>query len=75
MDNISSQTNLQFNATCLFGGNFYLLAGTNLTQPLSAWAPVWTNSVTARGSNNFTATLTNALNPSAGGQFYILEAQ
>ena len=70
---ISSRTNLQFNATCLFGGTFQLLAGTNLTQPLNLWTPVWTNSITNRGINNFTATLTNAVNSSR--QFYILQAQ
>jgi alpha-tubulin suppressor-like RCC1 family protein len=70
---ISSRTGLQFNATTPFGGNFYLLAGTNFTLPLSQWTPVWTNSVTARGTNNFSVTLTNALNP-GGQQFYILKS-
>jgi alpha-tubulin suppressor-like RCC1 family protein len=69
----SSGTGLQINATTLFGGNFYLLAGTNFTLPLQ-WTPVWTNSVTMRGTNNFSATLTNAVNAS-GRQFYILQSQ
>ncbi|MDD5140576.1 MAG: hypothetical protein PHY43_10000 [Verrucomicrobiales bacterium] len=69
-----SNTDLQLTATCGFGGNFYLLAGTNLGQPLSQWIPVWTNSVTTRGANNFSATLTNAVN-SGKQQFYILQSQ
>jgi alpha-tubulin suppressor-like RCC1 family protein len=68
------QTNLQFTATCGFGGNFYLLAGTNLAQPLNQWTPVWTNVITSRGENNFSATLTNAVN-SGPQQFYILQSQ
>ncbi len=69
----SSKTNLQFTATCGFGGKFYLLAGTNLSQPVSQWTPLRTNSITARGTNNSTATLTNAVN-SAAEQFYILQS-
>ena len=68
-------TNLQFSATCQFGGPFRLLAGTNLTQPLHQWTPVWTKSVTTRGTSNFTATLTNAVIPTASQQFYILQSQ
>jgi alpha-tubulin suppressor-like RCC1 family protein len=71
---ISSNTNLQFTAACGFGGNFYLLAATNLTEPLNQWTPVWTNSVTSRGTNNFSATLTNAVN-SGTQQFFILQSQ
>ena len=74
-ESISSGTNLQFNATCLFGGTFHLLTSTNLAQALSQWTTVWTNSITARGTNNFTATLTNALSLGAGQQFYILQSQ
>jgi alpha-tubulin suppressor-like RCC1 family protein len=73
-ETISFNTNLQFAATCGFGGNFYLLSGTNLTQPLSAWRPVSTNSVTTRGINNFSTTLTNAVQ-SVSQQFYILQSQ
>jgi hypothetical protein len=71
---ISSKTNLQFTATCGFGGNFYLLAGTNLSQPVSQWAPVWTNVITSRYTNVFLAVLTNAIN-SCGQQFYILQSK
>lgn len=73
--NLSSKTNLQFKATCQFGGTFYLLTGTNLTQPLNQWTPVSTNAVTARGTNNCIATLTNVINPGVGQQFYILQSQ
>ena len=71
---VSANTNLQFTATCLFGGNFYLLAGNNLTQPLSQWTPVWTNAITLRYANIFSATLTNAVNSSSQ-QFYILQSR
>jgi alpha-tubulin suppressor-like RCC1 family protein len=69
----SSGTGLQINATTPFGGTFYLLAGTNLTLPLQ-WTPIWTNSVTTNVANNFSVTLTNAVN-SAGQQFYFLKSQ
>jgi len=71
---LTCQIGLQFNATCSFGGNFYLLASTNLSQPLSQWMPIWTNSITTRGTNNFSATLTNVVN-SASQQFFILQSQ
>ena len=71
---VSANTNLQFTATCGFGGNFYLLAGTNLAMPLSQWTPVWTNVITSRSANIFSATLTNAIN-SGNQQFYILQSQ
>jgi Regulator of chromosome condensation (RCC1) repeat len=74
-NNISSKTNLQFNATCQFGGAFCLLTSTNLAQSLSQWKPVQTNSVTSRGTNNFSVTLTNALSFRAAQQFYILQSQ
>jgi alpha-tubulin suppressor-like RCC1 family protein len=74
-NSISSATNLQFNAACQFGGTFYLLAGTNLTQSLSQWTPVATNVINYRFNNLFSATLTNAVNSSAGQQFYILQSQ
>jgi alpha-tubulin suppressor-like RCC1 family protein len=75
MCGISSGTNLQFNATCQFGGTFYLLVSTYLTQSLSQWMPVWTNSIHARVNNNFTATLTNAVSSSPEQRFYILQSQ
>jgi alpha-tubulin suppressor-like RCC1 family protein len=71
---LSSRTNLQFMATTGFGGNFSLLTGTNLGTSLSQWPPLRTNSVTARGTNNYSVTVTNAVNP-GGGQFYILQSQ
>jgi len=70
---VISKTNLQVNATTLFGGTFYLRANTNLAAPLSQWQPLRTNSVTARGTNNLSVTLTNAVN-SHGQQFYILQS-
>ena len=69
-----SNTDLEFIATCGFGGNFCLLAGTNLDEPLSRWRPVWTNSIVYRYANIFSATVTNAIN-SNGQQFYILRSQ
>jgi alpha-tubulin suppressor-like RCC1 family protein len=69
----SSQTNLQFNATCGFGGNFCLLGSTTFALPLNQWTPLATNAVTARGTNNYSVTLTNAFNP-GGPQFYILKS-
>ena len=74
VETISSNTNLQFTATCGFGGNFYLLAGTNLAQPLSQWIPVWTNVIADSYNNNFSVTLTNAVN-SGSQQFFILQSQ
>jgi hypothetical protein len=74
-EGIIAGTNLQFEATCLFAGNFYLLMGTNVGQPLSQWTPVWTNLINGRGPNNFTVTLTNAVNSGSAQQFYILRSQ
>jgi alpha-tubulin suppressor-like RCC1 family protein len=71
---LSSTTNLQFTATTGFGGSFSLQAGTNLAQLLSQWTPLRTNSITARGTNNYSVTVTNAVN-SSGQQFYILQSQ
>jgi alpha-tubulin suppressor-like RCC1 family protein len=71
---ISSKTNLQIKATTGSGGKFALLAGTNIATPLSQWLPRRTNSVTTRGTNNFSFTVTNAVKP-GGGQFYILQSQ
>src|SRR5260221_2833707 len=70
---ISSGTGLQLNATCHFGGTFYLLTATDLALALSQWTAVWTNSVTTNGANNFSVTLTNAVN-TGGGRFYILQS-
>ena len=67
---ISSKTNLQIKATTRFGGKFSLLATTNLSQ----WLPLRTNSITARGTNNYSVTVTNAVNL-GGGRFYLLQSQ
>ena len=71
---LSSQTNLQINATCGFGGNFYLLGSTNPALPLNQWTPLRTDSITLRGANNYSVTLTNAVNAGAR-QFYILQSR
>jgi alpha-tubulin suppressor-like RCC1 family protein len=70
----SLQTNVQLNATCGFGGNFYLLGSTNLVLPLSQWTPLRTNSVTLRGANNYSVMLTNAATAREW-QFYVLRSQ
>ena len=70
-----SQTNLQFTATCGFGGNFYLLASTNVAQPLNQWTPIWTNAVNSRVTNNLDVTIPNAVQFSHGQQFYILQSR
>jgi alpha-tubulin suppressor-like RCC1 family protein len=70
---VSSQADLQLNATCGFGGNFYLLGSSDMTLPVSQWTPLATNAVIARGTNNYSVTLTNAVN-SASQQFYLLQS-
>jgi hypothetical protein len=71
---ISSETDLQFTATCGFGGFFYLLTSSNLAQPRNQWVPVWTNSIDTRSNNNFNVTLSNAANSQIGRQFFILQS-
>ena len=71
---ISSKTNIQIKATTGFGGKFSLLTGTNLNSLLGQWTPLRTNSVTARGTNNYSVIVTNAVK-SNGQQFYILQSQ
>ena len=71
---ISSKTNIQIKATTGFGGRFSLLAGTNIGPPLSQWLPLRTNSITVRGTNNYSITVTNVVNPGSG-RFYILQSQ
>jgi alpha-tubulin suppressor-like RCC1 family protein len=75
IESISAGTNLRFKTTCQFAGSFYLLMGTNFSQPLSQWTSVWTNLIKGRGTNNFTATLTNAVNAGLAQEFYILRSQ
>ncbi len=72
---VSSGTNLQLNATCQYGGTFYLLTGANLTQSLNQWTPVWTNIISSRGTNNFDAILTNAVSSIFPQRFYVLHSQ
>jgi alpha-tubulin suppressor-like RCC1 family protein len=71
-ESISGGTNLQFNATCGFGGNFYLLTSTNLAQPVCQWTSVWTNDIIFHSYNVFSATLPATGTP--GGQFFILKS-
>ncbi len=68
----SGVSNLFVQATCQFGGTYYLLSSTNLTRPISQWTTLLTNSIIFRGSNNFSAPL---VIPSSGKQFYILHSQ
>src|ERR1035438_248469 len=69
---ISSRTNLQISATTGFGGNLYLLGTTNIALQLNQWPAVRTNLITTRGTNNFSITLTNAVNFSSR-QLYLLQ--
>jgi alpha-tubulin suppressor-like RCC1 family protein len=71
---LSTRTNLQINATCGFGDNYYLLGSTNLLLSLSQWKPLRTNSITLRGVDNYSVTLTNAVT-GGGRQYYILQSQ
>jgi alpha-tubulin suppressor-like RCC1 family protein len=71
---LSSRTNLQISATTGFGGNLYLLGTTNIALQLNQWTAVRTNLITTRGTNNFSITLTNAVNLSSR-QLYLLQSQ
>jgi alpha-tubulin suppressor-like RCC1 family protein len=70
----SAGTNLQFDAECGFGGVFYLLTSTHLDFPMNKWTPIWTNIISDRSANHFSATLTNA-ETFTGNRFYILRSQ
>ncbi|HEV2456477.1 MAG TPA: hypothetical protein VGY98_19600 [Verrucomicrobiae bacterium] len=74
IESVSSGTNLQFNATCTIGGNYYLLTGTNLAEPLSHWTPIWTNTILYHDYPTFSAILTNAVNCDRQ-RFYMLQSQ
>jgi len=66
--------NLVLNGTAgLSGRTYFVLMGTNLTEPLNQWAPVATNAPAADG--NFSITATNAVNPNAPRRYYILQLQ
>jgi uncharacterized repeat protein (TIGR03803 family) len=74
IDTSFSETNLvlrgingQSGQTC------YVLSSTNLALPVSQWKKVATNDLGAHWA--FTITATNAVNPSASQQFYLLESQ
>ena len=67
---VLSGKNLTLSATSTGAGTVYLLTSTNLTAPLSTWIPIWTNALT--GSGSFTTNLSNAINPGAAQQFYLL---
>jgi len=71
---VMSGTNLVVAATNgLATGTYHLLTSTNMALPLNQWSPVATNFLAANG--NFTFTATNAVNPQAAQQFYILQLQ
>jgi alpha-tubulin suppressor-like RCC1 family protein len=53
------------------GRTYYTLMTTDIALPLSRWTPVATNALTADG--DFTFTATNAVNPAAAQQFFILQ--
>ncbi len=55
------------------GQTILVLMSANLLQPISQWTPVATN--VPDSSGNFSVTATNAVNPKAPQQFYILEMQ
>ena len=55
------------------GETCYVLASEDPTAPFGNWVPVATNILTA--TDNFTITATNAVNPAALQQFYILKVQ
>ena len=67
---VVSGTNLTISVTNTGAGTFYLLNNTNVASAKNNWQPLWTN--VAAGSSSFTTTVTNAVNPALGQQFYIL---
>lgn len=67
---VVSGTNLTISVTNTGAGTFFLLNSTNAASAKNTWTPLWTN--VAAGSSSFTATVTNAVTPVLGHQFYIL---
>ncbi|HEY5232138.1 MAG TPA: choice-of-anchor tandem repeat GloVer-containing protein [Verrucomicrobiae bacterium] len=66
--------NLVLNGTGgLSNRTYYVLMGTNLTEPFNQWTPVATNVPGADG--NFNITATNAVDSKGPGRFYILQLQ
>ena len=55
------------------GGIYAVLVSSNLMLPINQWTPVATNVLGANGP--FTLTATNAVNPAAPQQFYLLQVQ
>jgi uncharacterized repeat protein (TIGR03803 family) len=69
----ASGTNLVINGSGgQSGQTYYLLMGTNLTEPLGMWIPVGSNAPATSG--NFSITATNALSPNAPQRFFILRS-
>jgi hypothetical protein len=66
------EANLGVRGTSAGGGTVWLLMSTNLTSPLSRWAPIATNLL--NGSGEFSFTVTNAAIGEARQQFFILTA-
>lgn len=69
---VISGTSLTISATNTGAGTVYLLSSTNLTVPISAWTPIWTNVLT--GSGSFKTNLLNVVNPAISQEFYLLSA-
>jgi uncharacterized repeat protein (TIGR03803 family) len=67
----ASGTNLVINGSNgQSGQTYYLLMGTNLTEPFAQWIPVASNTPSSDG--NFSITATNAVSPNAPKRFFIL---
>ena len=67
-------TNLNLTASNgVVGEIVYTMTSTNLAMPLNQWQPIATNQLNANG--NFSITATNAVNPAAPQQFYLLQGQ
>ena len=56
----------------LAGTTYYVLMGTNLAQPPNQWARVAVDVLGANGS--FSISITNAVDPNAGKQYYLIES-
>jgi uncharacterized repeat protein (TIGR03803 family) len=68
-----SGTNLVINGSSgRSGQTYYLLMGTNLTEPFAQWIPVASNTPIADG--NFSIIATNVVSPNARQRFYILQS-
>ncbi len=69
-----SGTDVALAATNGVGGARYsVMASPDLSRPLSQWTPLTTNVLATGG--NFTLTATNAVDPAAPQQFYLLQAR